>query len=287
MGEPSSHGLRPSSSRASVSSACSGSATICFASLFASFLRQSLGRVDQRQLLRFRLRILLQLVALEADLVLEELALRAHGHVFAGGHRERAGGECPRRPRRARARGSDARARDAEDQARVGDQAVVDAEHRGAQVAAAAEVAMAVLERRRRRSAVRVAGSPPSERAVDRHAAHLHRGQHALHAPRAEPARRAARRAACASRARKGGGRRMAARGELRAPDGRLRLGLAGEPLEQLGARPCPTPLRRTRGRGRRSAAPRVQLRSGFMTGPAVERGAQRLDARAIRRRGR
>ena len=92
-GEPSSAGLRPSSSRASVSSACSGSATICFASLVASRLRQSLGGVDERELLRFRLGILLQLVALEADLVLEELALRAHRHVFARGHRERAGGE--------------------------------------------------------------------------------------------------------------------------------------------------------------------------------------------------
>ena len=35
-GEPSSSGLRPSSSRASVSSACSGSATMCEASFDAS-----------------------------------------------------------------------------------------------------------------------------------------------------------------------------------------------------------------------------------------------------------
>ena len=52
--------------------------------------RQALRRVDQRQLLRLGLGILLELVALEADLVLEELALRAHRNVFARGHRERA-----------------------------------------------------------------------------------------------------------------------------------------------------------------------------------------------------
>ena len=50
-----------------------------------------------------------------------------------------------------------ARARDAEDQARVRHEAVVDAEHRGAQVAAAAETAVPVLDAARR-GGRRVAG---------------------------------------------------------------------------------------------------------------------------------
>jgi hypothetical protein len=70
-------GLSPSSSRARVSSAVLGIGDELLARARRFLLRQALGGVDQRELLRLGLRILLELVALERDLVLEELALRA------------------------------------------------------------------------------------------------------------------------------------------------------------------------------------------------------------------
>ena len=122
-----------------------GSARSAVGELGGLPLRQAFGRVDQRQLLRLRLRVLLQLVALQRDLVLVQLALRAHRNVFAGRHRERAGRKSGDAGQQHQMRVA-ARAGDAEDQARVRHQAVVDAEHGGAQVAAAAEVAMTALD---------------------------------------------------------------------------------------------------------------------------------------------
>ena len=46
--------------------------------------------VDEREFLGFFLRVLVELVALEPDLVLEHLALRAHRDVLARRHRQRA-----------------------------------------------------------------------------------------------------------------------------------------------------------------------------------------------------
>ena len=154
-----------------------------------------------------------------------------------------------------------ARTGDAEDQARVRHEAVVDAEHRGAQVAAAAEAAVPVLDAGGRRRAAR-ARVARRRRAVDRHAAHLHRREHAAQAPRPEPCGpcAATRRVRASGTIRPGGGR--AARGELRAPDRRLRLGFAGEPAEELRAR-----VRRL-GLG----ADAVEERRALLLLPAVER---------------
>ena len=127
------------------------------------------------------------------------------------------------------------RAGDAEDQARVRHEAVVDAEHGGAQVAAAAKAAVPVLDAAipRRRRVTRIARE---RRPVDRHAAHFHRREHALDAARAELAneRRDEPRARVGHVRRR---RRAAARRQLRAPDRGLRFGFAGEAAEQLGAR--------------------------------------------------
>ena len=75
--------------------------------------------------------------------------------------------------------------------------------------------------------------------------------------------RTSARRAACARRARYGARRRCAARGELRAPDRGLRLGLAGEPRKS-SARGVPARLRRRRGRDSAERCSSLQLSSGF-----------------------
>ena len=141
--------------------------------------------VDQREFFGFFFRVFVQLVALEPDLVLEHLALRAHRHVFARGHRERAGEQSRDAARQHEVRAR-RRTRDAHDQAGVRDEAVVDAEHRGAQVAAAvALVPRADVRHRGRHQVTR----ERALRIVGREAAHLHRGEHVAHAPRAERAR--------------------------------------------------------------------------------------------------
>ena len=103
------------------------------------------ARVDQRKLLRLGVGILGQLLALEPDLVFEQFALRAHRNEFAGGHRECAGGQAGDAGQHDHSRVG-VGAGDAENQARVGHQAVVDSEHRRAQIAAAAQAAMPALD---------------------------------------------------------------------------------------------------------------------------------------------
>ena len=191
--------------------------------------------------------------------MLEELALRADGDVLAGGHRERAGRES-RDARDEHDLGVGRRARDAEDQARVGNEAVVDAEHGGAQVASAAKL--------RWRCSVPLLGvgiawpeSLPSERAVYRHAAHLHGGEHALHAPRTEPAHEARDEHGPRVGLVRGRGR-IAARRDLRAPDGGLRLGFAREALEEL----------RANGSRLRFGARAVEVRRALLFEPTEKR---------------
>ncbi len=93
---------------------------------------QALGAIDQRQLLRFGVGIFGKLVSLEADLIFEKLTLRAHRDELAGRHRKCAGGEAGDAGQQ-HDRRTAARAGDAEDEAGVRHQAVVDAEYRRAQ----------------------------------------------------------------------------------------------------------------------------------------------------------
>src|SRR2546429_260218 len=86
-----------------------------------------------------------EIAAPQGDLIFEELPLRAHRDEFAGGHRERAGGQS-RHPGEEHDGRIRARARDAEDEARVRYEPVVDAEHCRAQISAAAQAAVPVLD---------------------------------------------------------------------------------------------------------------------------------------------
>jgi hypothetical protein len=195
-------------------------------------------------------------VALEGDLVFEQLALRADRNVLAGRHGEGPGGKSrdagdENQPRVAAGPG------DAEDQACIRDQPVVDPEDRGPQIAAAAKIAMAEFDVAAG-GRCRVTGFGAERRAVDRHPAHLHRGQHRFHSPRPEQFHHSCHQ----QRARVGrirGRRRMAACRQLRAPDRPLGFGLAGETREQLGAHRAPLGFR----------AGAVQKRGALLFGPA------------------
>jgi hypothetical protein len=92
--------------------------------------------IDQRKLLGFLLGIALELVLLLGDLMLEHLLLRQHGDEFAGAHRE-GSSEKSRDTGQDQHVGLDRRTRHAHDEACVGDEPVIDAEHSGPQRAAA------------------------------------------------------------------------------------------------------------------------------------------------------
>ncbi len=182
--------------------------------------------VDQRELLGLFFGILVEFGALEPDLVLEHLALRAHRDVLAGRHRQRARqqsrdttGDHSAQPR--------ARAGHAHDQARVRHEAVVHPKHRCAQVAAAVAAVPHLGLRGGRRHHV---SRGRAARVVRRDAAHLHGRQHVLHAPRPEPARehRGHFRAGRWRKRRHGPAR-------FRAPLFRLAIGCARKRAEQVG----------------------------------------------------
>ena len=86
-------GSSPSSSRASVSSATSLRFMMLSTSARAAVGRDALGPVDHLELLALLLRERAQLLLLDAQLVLVELALRADRDPLARRHRERAGDE--------------------------------------------------------------------------------------------------------------------------------------------------------------------------------------------------
>ena len=150
--------------------------------------------------------------------MLEELALRAYGDEFAGGHRERAGGQS-RDAGQQHDGGIGARTGDAEDQTRVRHEPVVDAENRRAQVAATAQAPVPMLDVAGNRRAMSAGLAP----AVDRHSADLHRRQHGAQPPRTEELHQPGdepRAQIRHERWRRG----FAARGQLGAPDRGLRL---------------------------------------------------------------
>ena len=134
----------PSSSRTRVSSAVVLVAEQPLGERLGLVLRQALGLVDQDQLLLLLLGRLLELGRLGVDLPLVELARAVDRQPLAHGHRAGAGdqtGDAGEQDGVRRRRG----AGDPHHQAEVGDQAVVGAEHRGAQRVAAG-AAMAPLE---------------------------------------------------------------------------------------------------------------------------------------------
>ena len=98
-GEPSSSGLRPSSSRASVSQRDAAVGDDARRERLRLRAAQPLGAIDQRQLAPLLLRVGLQLFLLQRDLPLEQLALRHHRDELARAHRERAREQTRRRPR--------------------------------------------------------------------------------------------------------------------------------------------------------------------------------------------
>ena len=218
--------------------------------------RQSLRLVDQRQLLRLGVGIFLQFGALESDLVFEQFALRAHRDEFSRGHRERPRDEAGNAGQQHHPRVG-VRAGNAEDQARVRHQSVVDAKHRCAQVTAAAQAPVAVLDVARDRRAV-AAGLVP---AVDRHPAYLHGREDRAQRPRTEAShqlRNEPRAQVRHERTRC----RLAAGSELRAPDRGLRLGFDGKPREQI----------RARGAGFGVCAGAIEERRALLFAPAFER---------------
>jgi hypothetical protein len=86
--------------------------------------------VDVGELVLFGLRLCRQLVALPREIRLLGVGLRADRHVFAGGHRQRAGDETrDSGDQHVLPRGIGGR--DADDEARRRDDAIVGAEHRG------------------------------------------------------------------------------------------------------------------------------------------------------------
>ena len=146
-GEPSERGSMPSSSRGMSLERGLGVSHHLLRDIVRRIGVDAASHVDVRELDGLGVRVPRELTTLEGELALEQLALRLHRHVLAGGHRERPGDEA------GEARGADdrrgrARAGDAEDQRHVRHEAVTDAEHGGARHAAG-DVAMVVLDRRR------------------------------------------------------------------------------------------------------------------------------------------
>lgn len=125
----------PSSSRAWISSACSGSRDSLPGDLVGQWGVHAPGLVEGGQLGHLVLGVLTELAALDVELGLDQLALRGDGGVFARRHGEGPG----REPRQAGDHDGllgDRAARDPGHQGEVRDQAVHRAEDGGAQPAA-------------------------------------------------------------------------------------------------------------------------------------------------------
>ncbi len=167
--------------------------------------------------------------------MLVHLPLRAHRNILAGGHGE---GSRQQTGDTGEQDGAVVRRRTchAENEACVRHQAVVDAEHGGAQISAACNAVMALADlsgRSRRRVSgcgVAVYGEPP----------HFHRGEDAAHRTRAV-ATHQSRHEAGAQIGNEGGHRREP---RVLRPDRGLPLGLARELPEQLRARRAAFDLR-------------------------------------------
>ncbi len=97
--------------------------------------------------------------------------------------------------------------------------------------------------------------------AVNGHSAHLHRREHVAQSPGTEPLHEPGDQARTRI-GHEGAGRRMAARRQLRPPDGGLRLGLAGQPAKEL----------RTHGAGFRVRARAIEKCGALLLAPGLER---------------
>ena len=128
IGDPSSSGSRPSSSRTSVSRAVFGSAKIRWAMRARLVRGEALGPVGGGQLGLLLLGHRLHLGPLEGDLALEQLALALHRDVLAGGHAEGAGQQSGDAREQDEARVVGRGAGHAHHQRQVADEAVGDAE---------------------------------------------------------------------------------------------------------------------------------------------------------------
>ena len=130
-----------------------------------------------------------------------------------------------------------ARAGDAQDQARVRHEPVVDAEHGRAQVAAAVRGRGADARRREPARGVAWPGVAPRATVVDAPCRALSSRPASLCMRRGPSLRTSAATSRVRASGTYGAGRGLAARGQLRAPDRGLRLGFAREAAEELGAR--------------------------------------------------
>ena len=217
---------------------------------------------DQRQFAGFLLGILGKFRLLERDLVLIHLLLRAHRHIFAGGHGERARKKAGDAGQQHDAVGA-AGPRDAEYQARVRDQSVVDAEYGGAQAASGSARCVALAE-------FVVARGEFSPAAIQRHATHLHRRERMREARRAEPVDQSADEARTGIQRERA--RRTALRLQAQGPVSGLRFGFARQFLEQAPAARF--------GFARDDAA--VQMRGGKFAAPGFERVHAAIIARGV-----